>query len=200
MVPSSPKTKVILHGSLRDVCPYETLEFVGATAVEVLKALFTQVKEFAPKPGKLPFQVRVVGYDLNDLFAPLKTGELHVVPDFCGGKRGGFIKIALGVALIAGAFLLPAGGLFAGTMFAITPSTLFWAGASMLFGGLLEMMSPAPSLDFGGDYQLSGDPPPSKYLGAPKNTVAIGTRIPIGVGRHILYGHYLSFDIQAVEA
>lgn len=202
MVPSSSsKTKVILHGALRAVCPYEDLEFVGSSAIDILKALFTQVKEFAPKPGQLPFQVCAVGYSsVEDLYGPLKGNELHIVPDFRGGKQGaGFIKIALGVALIAAAFFT--GGISLGALGSLSALDIAFAGASLLLGGLLEVLSPAPKLDFGGiGYERQGDPPPSKYLGAPKNTVAIGTRIPILVGEHIAYGHYISFDVQAVEA
>jgi predicted phage tail protein len=73
-------------------------------------------------------------------------------------------------------------------------SLIFGVGSSLLLGGVLQLLSPAPMRD-----TPAGDPEASRYLGPPANTVAIGTRIPIGYGTFKLAGHFLSFDIRATD-
>src|SRR5690606_15604493 len=105
--------------------------------------------------------------------------EIHLVPELSGGKSGGFVKIALGAVLIAASFamtgpILPA--LYGG----ISASAVFWGGVTLVLGGLLELISPAPKMDT----KTSQDPEASKYLGTPQNTTRAGTRIPLLYGRH----------------
>jgi len=192
------RVKLILHGVLKTLCP-DVLEFEVRTAAEAIKALSKQVKALAPNPRRGRFQVRVADLTVEQIFAPLEVNELHLVPDLCGGKKGGMMKIVLGALLVAAAIAMPAGTVIGSGMFEMSASTLFWSGASMILGGLMEAVSPAPKMDQGSGFSGPNDPEASKYLGAPKNTVEIGTRIPIAYGEVQLYGHYLSFDIQAQD-
>ena len=114
-----------------------------------------------------------------DLKKPHDGSTIHIFPQFMGAKSGGLVQILIGAALIGVSFLIP-GGFIASAAFAL--------GGAFVLGGLVQMLSPKPE-DNANDK--------SKYLGAPKNTVAIGTRIPIPYGRNRLYGHYLSFNIRA---
>jgi predicted phage tail protein len=61
-----------------------------------------------------------------------------------------------------------------------------------LLGGLAQLLAPQPEDD--------KDELRNRYLGAPRNTVAIGTRIAIPYGRRKIFGHYLSFDINATTS
>ena len=70
-------------------------------------------------------------------------------------------------------------------------SLLMKVGALALLGGLSQLLAPTP--------EAEEEQNRSAYLGAPGNTVKIGTRIPILYGRHKVYGHFLSFDINAIE-
>jgi predicted phage tail protein len=70
---------------------------------------------------------------------------------------------------------------------------LFNLGAAMLLGGILAFFN-TPKRD-----KKDGAANKSYYLGAPKNTVDIGTRIPILYGRRKIGGHYLSFDISSIR-
>ena len=63
----------------------------------------------------------------------------------------------------------------------------------MIVGGLIQLLTPVPEIDTGED----GDG--SKFLGSTKNTVKIGTRIPVLYGTRKWGGHYLSFDIDATN-
>ena len=198
------KVTVILHGYLAWVCP-ERHTFDVDTPLEALKGLALQVPALRRTPRTKEIVVKVLGHPTEDsLKSPIQVSELHVVPAMLGGKSGGgFFKIALGAAMIALAvwqpeFLFTNGAIGLGSLGSISAGSILFSGVLMLAGGVLEMMSPAPQMD--GSYDTGpGDPPASKYLGAPGNTTKIGTRIPIGYGTHKISGHYLSFDIQAKD-
>ena len=189
---------VVLHGKLRDLYPHD-IELEAENVAEMINGLCRQTKAFNPTIGQEKHVVNVVGFDtVESLYAPVDEPqiEVHLTPAFCGGKKGGFVKIALGVLMIAASFIP---GAFPLTIagFSISASSVFFMGVSMLLGGLLELMSPAPKLDLTGD--VASDPEASKYLGTPKNTVKSGTRIPLLYGEHMAYGHFISFNVDAKD-
>lgn len=196
----SCRVKVILHGRLKELCP-SGLEFEGDSVAEVVNGLCRQTKAFNVNFDQPKHCVKVVGYDTTEsLFEPFKTPiqEIHLVPQMGGGKGGGFFRVFIGAVLIAAAFFT-GGASLAGTLaFGTTTyaSLMFNLGLSLVLGGLLELISPAPKMDGSGNVQ---DPEGSKYLGASQNTVKIGTRIPLLYGEHMAYGQYLSFDVDAVD-
>lgn len=151
------------------------------------------VRQHKIKPRGLRSQwiVRLLGHNSQaSLYSPLRVAELHVVPEFSGGG-GGFVKIVIGAVLIAAAVVATylTGGA-ASPLLAMAISTAFGLGISLVLGGLLELLSPAPKNTANQNLQ-------SVYLGAPQNTTAIGTFIPIGYGRFPVYGQILSFALEA---
>lgn len=195
---SERKVKVILHGALKKLYPHE-LVLSGHNVAEIINGMCKLTKAFDVPPGKEKHTISVLGYDCHEaLNDPLKDDveELHLVPAMVGGKSGGFARIIIGAVLIAAAFVAPFAGAVA---FGTTTwgSLLFSAGMSLALGGLLELMSPQPKADTFGNNEA--DPEASKYLGATQNTVKIGTRIPLLYGEILAYGHYLSFDVDAVD-
>lgn len=192
------KVKVILHGYLKKLYP-EELTLSGYSIAEVINGFCKQTKAFDVKPDQEPHCISVVGLDDLDLLhgpIPSHMDELHLTPTMGGGKSGGFFKIIVGAVLIAAAFYNPIGAI-ALTSSLTLGTVLFSAGLSFVLGGLLELLNPTPKIDLTGNSQ--SDPEASKYLGANQNTVKIGTRIPLLYGRYRVYGHYLSFDVDAVD-
>lgn len=203
------RKRIILHGYLKGLWSGPA-EFEAETAAEAIYAFTRQTKAFNIKPGQSRHCVRVVGFDdVSLLFHPTDVEEIHLVPDFSGGGGGGggFFKIGIGILLIAAAMFIPglqglvlleAGALGAGSA-AITGATVaFSMGLSLVLGGLMEIMSPAPKREVG-NISAEAQAAASRYLGAPKNTTRIGTRIGILYGRGQVYGHFLSFDINAKQ-
>lgn len=192
------KVKIVLHGYLKELYPHE-LNMSGHNVSEIINGMCKMTKAFEPKLGQDRHTIAVVGFDchesLNEPLPPSLT-ELHLVPAMTGGKSGGFARILIGAVLIAASFLIPGAQVIA---FGTTTwgSMLFSAGMSLALGGLLELMSPQPKADTFGNN--AADPEASKYLGATQNTVKIGTRIPLMYGEMLAYGHYLSFDVDAVD-
>lgn len=190
------KVKVILHGYLKKLYP-DPIVLSGFSVSEIINGFCRQVKELRPDLGDEPHLISVLGYETEaQLKGPIhnEQTELHIAPAFAGGK-GGFFKVILGIGLIALSFYLGPQFSMLGGM--LTSSTLFSFGLSMALGGLLELLSPAPKIDRTGD--TKSDPEASKYLGANQNTTKIGTRIPLAYGRNKIYGHYVSFDVDAVD-
>lgn len=184
MEQSSGSIKVVLHGHFKKICPVD-YTFHVKTPAEALKALSKQVKGFRPVPGQEPVLGKVIGFEDGDaLFMPTDKREIHLVPAFVGG--GGFVKIIIGaIFIVVGAYT--------------GQGWLVSIGIGLALGGVMELLSPAPKPFEFNNGQQTGDPPGSKYLGAPGNTVAIGTRIPLLVGTHIASGQFLSFNIEATD-
>lgn len=186
METSSLLRKVYLHGYFA-AFHEGPITIVGDTVAEIVEGVTRQVKGFQPDPVRGRHRVKVAGFDTEEsLHAELgpEVEEIHLVPQMSGGKKGGLLQILLGAVLIGVGLLLGAGTLIG--------SLAMKVGALALLGGLTALLAPQPEAD-------SNDQRRSSYLGAPKNTVAIGTRIPILYGEHRVYGHFLSFDINAIE-
>jgi len=195
------KVKIFLHGYLKDLYP-NVIELTGSSVKEIINGLCKQTKAFDPKLGEDRHTISVVGFRTKESIEgplPSDTTELHLVPTLSGGK-GGLLKIVVGIVFIAAVVITAGGFAAAGALISsnIFAAIAFNIGVSLVLGGLLEMLSPAPKKDGGGG-AVANDPEASKYLGATQNTVKIGTRIPIGYGRFKIYGHYLSFDVDAVD-
>lgn len=180
--------KVYLHGNLRSL--HEgPIEVAADTVAEILKAISLQLPGFRPNAIRGYKRVKVAGFDtVQSLFTVTEQEDIHIFPQFCGGKQGGFIQIAIGALLVAASFMT------GGTALAAIQPLLLQTGALLIVGGLLQLIS-AP----GRDKKNESSQNKSYYLGSPKNTVEIGTRIPILYGRRRIGGHYLSFNISSVD-
>lgn len=195
------RVTIVPHGELCSVWP-RGIELEADTVREAVSGYQRVCALKAPAPNGR-WLVRVEGYDSpQSLVSPLTTNELHVYPVFDGAGGGGggsFFKIVIGVVLIATAVALgptswAVAGFGAGIIGPTTAGIVAGLGSSLILGGVMEMISPAPKLNTGGPIEQSEG---SQYLGQPKNTAKVGTRIPIAVGRVKIYGHILSFDAEA---
>lgn len=178
------------HGELKLLYP-EGIQVEGASAAECISAL-QNFPGFRESDGVthqvfLPdFQSRDAIYDRTDR----EIIEVHPMIEGGGGKWGAYLQIIIGVVLIATGW-----GAGAGTqILGMNISTLTLTGALMVLGGVTALLMPQPKLDTKGKEDNR-----SNYLNANKNTVKIGTRIPLLFGRRKWYGHYLSFNVTAAE-
>lgn len=197
-MPLENRVRIILHGYLKKLHPGEIF-LSGRTAAEIMSGLLRMIPELKPRHDKGRQLVQVVGFNTEEsFFCPLSqfTSEMHVVPAMTGGKGlGGIFRIVLGIVLIAVAIYFgPALGAIGGITLGGTSGVLFNFGVSLLLGGLLEMLSPAPGFGSGGK-----NPVGSLYLGAQQNTTRIGTRIPILYGKFKVFGQILSYNVDAKD-
>jgi predicted phage tail protein len=189
--------KLIPHGYLADILPPE-INLEAETPAEAINGLCQQYREMDPVPGKGRHQIKLGGFDTVDsLYEPTSVEEIHIYPDFSGAK-GGFLQVLIGTAIVAAAFTIPGAQGLSATAFqfagaSITYGNIALVGAAIALGGVTQLMSPSPQFDSTGQDSES-------FTFSPKeNTVQIGTRIPVLYGRHRFGGHYVSFNIDAVD-
>lgn len=179
-----------------------------------------------------------MGYD--ELHLPFGSRPLLVVP-VISGAGGSTGQILLGVGLIAASFLLPGAGLFGATsIFGVGATTAAFVspltgiaygsvavagagigtaisavGASLVLGGVANLISPQPEIPklssnrLDGGTNVRGTGPQGVTRGAsgeqsyaftgPTNTVGTGATIPVIYGRVITGGHLLSVDIDVTD-
>lgn len=178
------------------------------------------------------YRVLQAGVDLNldDLHLPIGQNDLVVTPVLVGQDGAG--QILAGIGLIAASFFFPGAGLFgttglfgAGTAgiagvssVAVLNATaigtaLSVVGASMVLGGVTQMLSPQPDLGGVGGVSTRGEFRATRpesvnrgadgqqsyaYLGA-QNTVGVGATIPVAYGKVLIGSHVISADVDVAD-
>ncbi len=162
------------------------------------RALATQLPVFRQKLNEGWYQVRIAGRDAgeNELSArlnePLANGAvIHIVPRLAGAKSGGVFQVVLGAALIAVAWWNPVGWLGAAAV-----SGMYAAGASMILGGVAQMLAPkartptAASTDNGKQ---------NTYFSSLDNMVAQGNVLPVLYGEMRVGSRVVSQEISTAD-
>jgi|TARA_R100000084_G_scaffold32111_2_gene12378 predicted phage tail protein len=165
------------------------------------------------------------GEDLgaDDLHLPVGSQDLILVPVIVGsggvGRAVG--KIIAGVALVALSFVSFGGAAFLGGAFAgigagasaFGSVALAGIGASLILGGVADLLSPQPVLPKLGNNRFSGpsetDGPQSVVRGADgkqsyaytgaANTVGIGSVIPVAYGEVLVGSNLISASIEVTD-
>ena len=187
------KVRINFYGDLKQEEPLVVEASCISEAISYV-SYQTDIFDYNPKDGRRIIQIAEC-QKKEDLHRPLEEDiEINIAPMLSGGKNGGFLKIAIAAVLIIVSFVI--GGPTAGA-FATKLSTAFLsAGIALAIGGVMELIMGQPKLDTNPTGQ---DPEASRYLGSEGNTVRIGTRIPLLYGHHRAFGHYLSFDVDAID-
>ena len=140
-----------------------------------------------------------IGVDeLND---PIGKEDIFITP-VIAGAGGNTGRIILGVALVAGAFMLPVamnpmtmkalmGG---GVKVGFLAKSMFYIGASLVFGGILNLLNPPPDTP-----EITEDPRNSFNFSGITNTNAAGVPVPIVLGRTITGSVVVSAGIDTVQ-
>ncbi len=127
------------------------------------------------------------------------SADIRIMPVIAGSKNAGMFQIVIGVAALVGAFFT-AGGTMAlwGTQLAAGAAAvtgLTMMGASMVLGGVMQLMTPQPN--FGMSSSQSVENKPSYAFGSPVNTTAQGYPVPVLYGEREIGGAVISAGIYA---
>ena len=154
--------------------------------------------------------------DYPDLRLPIGQHDLIVAP-VIAGSGGGVGRILIGAALVAGAFFT--GGATIGLLGLAAPIAVSTAlgtiGASLILGGVSQLLSPQPTIGnlgsnrLGSGDSLSTDGPQSvtrgtdgrqsyAYTGA-ANTVGVGATIPVAYGEVLIGSQLLSANVDVTD-
>ena len=170
------------------------------TPAEVIQALTSQIPKLRQFIQQGLFTVRV-GRDYFDnrylekgLSQKLKDDStVHFTPTLKGSKRGGLFGVITGVALIAGALALGPLG------FSVIGANAAWMvgglGASMLLGGVAQMLTKMPSMSTGKD----ADKKQSTSFSNLSNMAAQGRPMPLAYGRIRVGSLIISQGVETMD-
>lgn len=182
--------KRVLHADV--ATPAEAVRFLLANWPEVEKHMADQHYKVAVGKDELE-----IGDHPEQLHYPAGQGEIRIIPVAAGAGAVG--RILAGVALIAltivtGGFGGAAIGLFgAGTL--TVASLAVGIGASLILGGVAELISPVPKPQSLGQ-DSEADPRKSYSFSGIQNTARNGVPVPIVYGQTLVGSVTIS---QAVD-
>ena len=189
--------KIKLYGKLAKFVGHRILEADVATAAEAVRFLLANWPELEAHMADQHYRVTVGTYDLDleELHHPAGAAPISFVPVVAGAGAVG--RIIAGVALIALASLVTfgtVGGLFAA---GALNAAVFGIGASLVLGGVAQLLTPTPKAPQGIDSQ--DDPRKSYSFSGIQNTSRQGVPVPIVYGETIVGSVVISAGIDTVQ-
>jgi predicted phage tail protein len=168
--------KIKLYGRLAKFIGKRVLRAEVATTAEAVRFLLANWPQLEGHMSNQHYRVSVGDWDLceDELGHPIGQQEIKFVPVVSGAGATG--RIIAGVALVALAALVPLvafGVAFNGAVLGI--------GASLVLGGVAELLTPTPKVPQGPDTQ--DDPRKSYSFSSIQNTSRAGTPVPFSYGR-----------------
>lgn len=170
------------------------------TPAEVVQALTSQIPKlrqfiqqglFTVRVGRDYFDNRYLEQGLNQKLKDDAT--VHFTPTLKGSKRGGLFGVIAGVALIATAFVLAPLG------FSVIGANAAWmvggVGASMLLGGVAQMLTKMPSMSTGKDAEKKQ----STSFSNLSNMAAQGRPMPLAYGRIRVGSLIISQGVETMD-
>ena len=185
--------KIKLYGKLAKFVGHRILEADVATAAEAVRFLVANWPELERHMADQHYRVTVGTYDLDleELHHPAGAAPISFVPVVAGAGAVG--RILAGVALIALSFI-PGFAAWAGpTAYALITGV----GASLVLGGVAQLLTPTPRVSTGPDTQ--NDPRKSYSFSGIQNTSRQGVPVPIVYGETIVGSVVISAGIDTVQ-
>ena len=170
------------------------------TPAEVIQALTSQIPKlrqfiqqglFTVRVGRDYFDNRYLEKGLNQHLK--EDATVHFTPTLKGSKRGGLFGVITGVALIAGALAL--GPLGLGVIGANAAWMTGGLGASMLLGGVAQMLTKTPSMSTGKDAEKKQ----STSFSNLSNMAAQGRPMPLAYGRIRVGSLIISQGVETMD-
>jgi predicted phage tail protein len=187
--------KIKLYGKLAKFIGHRVLEADVATAAEAVRFLLANWPELEAHMSDQHYRVSIGTYDidLEELHHPAGVAPISFVPVVAGAGAVG--RVLAGIALIALSFLIiPLGIAAAGAGIA---TAVGLAGASLLLGGVAQLLTPTPKVTQGADGQ--DDPRKSYSFSGIQNTSRQGVPVPIVYGETIVGSVVISAGIDTVQ-
>ena len=196
--------KIKLYGKLAKFIGHRVLEADVATAAEAVRFLLANWPEVEKHMSDQHYRVSIGTYDLlaEELHDPAGQAPISFVPVVAGAGAAG--RILIGIALIAAAFI-PGFGFAAATAatataaatsagFTALGSILFSLGASLVLGGVAQLLTPTPSTSTD-----EGDPRKSFSFSGIQNTNRAGVPVPVVYGETLVGSVVISAGIDIVQ-
>lgn len=209
-----------IYGALARFLKRRVFRAAVANAAEAIRFLLANFPELQSHMAEQYYEVRVgsrglqVGADLGELHLPTGQKEvISIIPIIAGAKSGG-AKIAVGIALIAAAFIIgPAAGGFLGIgaglggatgagaavsmglVSGAAASAVGMIGVSLALGGIAQLLTPTPKLNVNGQ-DTETDPRKSYSFSGVQNVSRQGIPVPIVYGEIIVGSVVISAGVS----
>jgi predicted phage tail protein len=182
--------KIKLYGKLAKFIGHRVLEADVATAAEAVRFLLANWPELEAHMSDQHYRVSVGTYDLDleELHHPAGAAPISFVPVVAGAGAVG--RIIAGIALVAIGLFVPGIG-------ALGVQLLVGVGASLILGGVAQLLTPTPKVPQGADKQ--DDPRKSYSFSGIQNTSRQGVPVPIVYGETIVGSVVISAGIDTVQ-
>jgi|688.fasta_scaffold875204_1 predicted phage tail protein len=194
--------KIKLYGRLAKFIGKRVLEADVSSAAEAVRFLLANWPDLERHMADQHYRVSLGDYDLgeDELHDPAGGQIIKFVPVVTGAGATG--RIIAGVALVALAIALPGlGGGVAATIFGTQFSSLALGigsiGASLILGGVSQLITPTPRLSLGTD--SPNDPRKSYSFSGIQNTSRQGTPVPIVYGETLVGSIVISAGTDTVQ-
>jgi predicted phage tail protein len=193
--------KIKLYGKLAKFIGHRVLEADVATAAEAVRFLLANWPEAEAHMSDQHYRVSIGTYDidLEELHHPAGAAPISFVPVVAGAGAVG--RILAGIALIALAFIpgigtATAAAIAAGAKagFTVVGTALFGLGASLVIGGVAQLLTPTPKIS-----QDEGDPRKSFSFSGIQNTNRAGVPVPVIYGETLTGSVVISAGIDIVQ-
>lgn len=199
--------KVRLYGQLAEFVGRKVIEADLSSAAEAVRMLIANFPQLDRHMADRHYKVLVGdgALTLDDLHNPVGQEEIKIVPVIVGAGGGGVGQILAGIAIIGLSFgigAIASAGVTLGGLAGIgTVGTAFVGiGASLVLGGVAQLISPAPAIPQGPD--TVQDPRKSFSFSGIQNTSRGGTPVPIVYGKTLTGSVVISagIDTEQVQA
>ncbi|MMS79948.1 tail assembly protein [Salmonella enterica] len=198
----SPVARICLHGDLERFGRRFSLSI--KTGAEGVYALAMQIPGFREKMSEGWYQIRIAGEDVSEetlsarLHEPLPPGAvIHIVPRMEGAKNGGAFQIIAGAALIAASFIPGLNVAVWSGMAALQgvtwASLAFSIGASLMLGGVAQMLAPKPHSP---SIHHADNGRQNVYFSSLDNMIAQGNPLPILYGEMLVGSRRISQSLS----
>lgn len=202
--------KIKLYGPLAKFIGKRVFQADVANVAEAVRFLVANFPAVEKHMADQHYRITVGEYDLtlDDLHNPVGHQDIRIVP-VVAGAGGSTGQILLGIGLIAASFLLPGAGLFGTTsIFGVSAAqggaalaglgTAFSAiGASLVLGGVSQLLSPVPTNTQG--VGSDTDPRKTYSFSGIQQTSRQGIPVPICYGLTLTGSVVISAGVDTVQ-
>lgn len=199
--------EIRIYGALAKFLKRRVFRAEVATAAEAVRFLVANFPTVEKHMADQHYRVSLGERDLalEEIHDPAGQQVIKIVPVVAGAGKAGMIiaGVAL-IALSAGAAWAASGALWAGTLSYSAAQAIGYAatvgiglGASLVLGGVSQLLTPTPTLATGSDG--NNDPRKSYSFSSIQNTSRQGTPVPVIYGETIVGSVVISAGIDVAQ-
>jgi predicted phage tail protein len=194
--------KIKLYGRLAKFVGQRVFEADVASAAEAVRFLLVNFPQLEKHMADQHYRVSVGKYalTLDELHDPAGQQEIKIVP-VLAGAGGATGRIIIGALLVVGAFFT--GGATIGLLGLAAPvavsTVLATVGASLILGGVAQLLTPTPKINAPGTPQDNNDPRKSYSFSGIQQTSRQGVPVPIVYGETVVGSVVVSAGIDTVQ-